>query len=230
MRAIIKSDMYKLVRDRQTIFLVLFYFLFDALTWTSPAIDINSLSAQEILDISTADFGILFLFITVTAVSVFALDYSNDTLKDILPFYSRKTVFSAKLIVVVFVGIIVQVLCLLPGVLYSMVFSSSFPDISILKNYMNRFIVHYLINLVNIGFILFLASFFKQRYIINALVLVSLLITRFFPIGNGQFLYQYLAEQYAWGEELNLLFLIGTPLIIIVLLSANLLCFIKRQV
>ncbi|MCL2719219.1 MAG: ABC transporter permease [Lachnospiraceae bacterium] len=229
MGSIIKSDIYKLLRDKQTILLIIAYFIFSLLTWVSPAINPRELSSKEIIELSTADFGIIFLFVAIVATSVFALDYSNDTMKDILPYYPRKLVFFSKWLLVIILAVIFQFFCYLFGVGYTLLFNGAFPSTQELAEYANRYIIHLLINLVNIGFILFLASFFKQRYLLNALVLISLLITRFWPIGNGKFLFHYLSERYTWGADFSFSFLAATILLTVLFIMMGYLTFRKRE-
>jgi len=229
MMDIIKSDIYKLVRDKQTIILIALYFIFDLLAWFF-AINLETLRPAEILELNTADFGMLFLFVTISAVSIFAIDYSSDALKEILPYHSRKKLFISKLILVILVSFTLQLICYLMGILYSVVFIGSLPSFSDVISYAERFISHYMIILANIGFVLLLSSFFKQRYLINALTLISLLIVRFFPVGNGMFLFDYLNSQFVWEIGFNLIFIISSFLVSAVFFYIGYLLFSKREV
>jgi ABC-type transport system involved in multi-copper enzyme maturation permease subunit len=227
---ILKSDMYKLLRDRQTIVLVIIYSLVSVVSIlsVSQSQSAASVNIAKLLDWATMDFAFILILVTLVASAPYALDYSNDTLKDILPYYPRAKVFTAKWVAALLAAFTAQLFCYLLGLLYCLVIAGSLPNLAELGSYANRFVVHYLINISNVSLVLFLGSFFRQRAIINALVLVSLLLTRFFPIGKNQFLFNYLNLKYEWGASLDFLFIIGT-LVITVLFIASGYCFFRAR-
>ena len=226
---ILKSDFYKLVRDRQTIALIFIYFIFTIITLISPNLNINQLNADEVLNMLTVDFGMIFLFVTVVAIAIFTLDYSSNTLKDILPYHNRKKVFASKWASTIIVTAAMLSFCYVLGVAYSIGVTGELASSEDFKVFLNRFIVHYVIILANVSFVLFLSGFFKQRYLTNALVLVSLLITRFFPVGQGRFLFHLLGEHYAWGAALNYSFIGFTLLLTCVFIAFGYYCFMHSE-
>jgi hypothetical protein len=201
MGKIIVSDLYKIIKDRQTIILFIAYAVLMMANWLSST---NTQIAP--LERATNDFGLIFIFVSLVAPAPFAIEYANDSLKDILPYYSRRQLYAAKWLSVILVTVVAQLFCYLLGIAYACIVSQ-LPAPGALLAYMSRYITQLVINLASVSIILFIAVFLKRRALINALVLLVLLMTRFIPVGSNVFLYEYLVPQYAWGASPDLSFI-----------------------
>jgi len=223
-----KSELYKLVRDRQSRALVVIYFLFSLTTLVSPNLTLSESAAGELLNIFTVDFGMIFIMVTIIAITVFSLDYTENTLKDILPYHSIKAIFAWKWCTTIIAALAMLVFCYALSVTYSLVVARDVASGYAFLNLAKRFFAHFIIIVVNISFVIFVASFLRQRYLINAVVLVSLLITRFLPIGRGRFLFLLLSEQYAWGVHMQTSFALLSLFIICIFMVLGYYVFSKR--
>ena len=228
MKNVIKSDFFKLMRDRQTIFIFAIFIVYTILDLAT--IGLTDFTSEEILMLVTSDFAVIFIVVTLVSTAVFALDYSNATLKDILPYFPRSTVYFSKWVSVILVAVISLLFCYAVGAIAALFFAVDLISFQIILTYFIRFVTQFVIILANIGFVLLLSSFFKHRYLMNTIILVSLIVVRFIPAGNSRFLFQMLTEQYTWGSGIDAAFILLSVTICSFFASIGFIRFINRGI
>lgn len=203
MKNLLKSEIFKLYKDRQIRFIALFIFFYII---TGPVLSIESVresykiaTSGQILEGFTVDISFEIILISLIASAVFASEYTNKTIKNILIYNNRKDVFISKLAITLIGIFVLLLLWYISGLLFTLFYRKGIVSVQDVLYYFLKFIIHYLVIIGQSGILILISVLIKNRALTNISSVLVWMCTVFIPVYKDKVLLDIIIDRYPWG-------------------------------
>jgi ABC-type transport system involved in multi-copper enzyme maturation permease subunit len=199
----LRSEFLKLRKDRTLIVILVFiiFYIISGPLLTAPNVKafFKTADTGELLSGFTTDTAFEMMLIGLVSAAVFAAEFSVGTIRNVLINNDRTRVYLYKTIALAVTVFVFLFVWFLSGFLFTVISRQTLPSLTDLKFYGFRFIVQYLLVLMQTGFITIIGIITGKRAVANISTIFIWMLSAFLPIG-GQFATMYIESRYEWGN------------------------------
>jgi ABC-type transport system involved in multi-copper enzyme maturation permease subunit len=229
----LRSEFLKLRKDRTllVIFIFIVFYIVSGPLLTAPNVKefFKTAGTGELLSGFTTDTAFQMMLIGLVSAAAFAAEFSLGTIRNVLINNTRSRVYFSKTIAVAVTVFVFLFAWYLSGFVFTVLSRQMLPSFTDIKFYGYRFIVQYLLVLMQTGFITVVGIITGKRAIANISTIFIWMASAFLPI-KGQFAAMFIESQYEWGNAPSVKLMVVLAGVIIVSYAIGFLLFSKKEI
>jgi ABC-type transport system involved in multi-copper enzyme maturation permease subunit len=229
----ILSELLKLYKDRtiRVIFIFIILYIVSGPLFTAPNVKefFKTAGTGELLSGFTTDTAFEMMLIGLVSAAVFAGEFSQGTIRNLLINNARGKVFFTKFFAVCIGSFALLFAWFFAGFVYVVISRGMLPIFTELKFYAYRFAVQYLLVLMQAGFLTVFGIITGRRALTNISTVFFWMILAFLPV-NGKFALEYVEGHYAWGNVPSTALIASLLGIIVILWAVGYLLFCTKEI
>jgi hypothetical protein len=199
----LKSELIKLYKDRtiRVIFIFIILYIISGPLFTAPNVKefFKTAGVGELLSGFTTDTAFEMMLIGLVSAAAFAGEFSLGTIRGLLMGNSRGKVYITKSFAVAVVSFVFLCAWFLTGFVFTVSARQTLPSFTELKFYSYRFVIQYLLVLMQCGFLTVFGIITGKRAVTNISTVFFWMAFAFLPVG-GKFMLEFIEGLYTWGS------------------------------